>query len=295
MAAPVVLALDVGGTSIKSGLVELPATVRGELRATPFDSAGPAGAVLGTFASLLWSHAQEVEELYGLALGFPGPFEYHSGICRVRGVGGKFEALYGVDLGEEFAGALDLPRDRVRFRNDAQAAVVGEALHGAGKGVAQVVGVTLGTGLGSAFLRDGEPVVEGDEVPRGGELYHLPAHQDGPQADDVFSRRGLEERLGARGPTSIQEAAARARAGDREAATVFRHWGRDLGDFLAGPLARFQAERLLVLGGIAGSADLFGDALGEALPCQWVPGALGAAAPLLGAAALFADRGARGW
>lgn len=281
--APLVLALDVGGTSIKSGLVEVPGTVRGPVRATPFDSAGPAGAVLGTFASLLWAHAQE-GEVDGLAVGFPGPFEYAAGICRVRGVGGKFEALYGMDLGEEFAGVLDLPRDRVRFRNDAQAAVVGEARHGAGAGATRVVGITLGTGLGSAFLVDGAPVVIGEAVPRGGELYHLPAYEDGPQADDVFSKRGLEARLGG---TPVAEAAARARGGD---ASVFEAWGRDLGCFLAEPLERFGAERLLVLGGIAGAADLFGPALGAALPCPWVAGTRGAEAALLGAAALFDDR-----
>jgi glucokinase len=289
VSASVVLALDVGGTSIKSGLVELPATLRGEVRSTPFASAAPAGAVLGTFASLLWSHAHEVEELHGLALGFPGPFEYDTGICRVRGVGGKFEALYGADLGAEFAGVLDLPRDRVRFRNDAQAAVVGEALHGAGQGVARIVGVTLGTGLGSAFLADGAPITSGDEVPEGGELYHLPGVPDGPQADDLFSRRGLEERLGSHGADAIKDAAARARAGDAHVAEVFRSWGHDLGTFLARPLTSFGADRLLVLGGISAASDLFGEALGEALPCAWVPGTRGAEAALLGAAALFSE------
>lgn len=287
---PTILALDVGGTAIKSALVDLPAALRAPVRTTPFDSAAPAGAVLGTFASLLWSHAQELQapdELAGLALGFPGPFEYATGVCRVRGVGGKFEALYGMDLGEEFAGVLDLPRDQVRFRNDAQAAVVGEALHGAGATTDRVVGITLGTGLGSAFLERGAPVTTTDAVPEGGELYHLPAYEDGPQADDVFSRRGLEARLQAEGPQAIREAAERARAGDEEVTAIFRAWGRDLGRFLTEPLQRFGAERLLVLGGIARAADLFGDALGEALPCPWVPGELDAAAPLLGAAALF--------
>ena len=286
---PLVLALDVGGTSIKSGLIELPATVRGPVRATPFDSAASAGSILGTFASLLWSHAKDADEVHGLALGFPGPFEYDTGVCRIRGVGGKFEALFGTDLGAEFSGVLDLPRDRVRFRNDAQAAVIGEALHGAGADTGRVVGITLGTGLGSAFLRDGDPVRDADDVPEGGELFHLPAYADGPQADDVYSRRGLEQRLGARGADSIREAAARARDGDDQARAVFQDWGRDLGRFLADPLRRFRAERLLVLGGIAGAADLFGDALASELPCEWRPGARGPEAALLGAAALFAS------
>ncbi|MEZ4637552.1 MAG: ROK family protein [Caldilineaceae bacterium] len=81
---------------------------------------------------------------------------------------------------------LDL---NVRFRNDAEAAIVGEARFGAGRGLHRLIGLTLGTGSGSAFLIGGVPQIGGPGVPPNGWIY--PLLFEGTQADDVFSIRGL--------------------------------------------------------------------------------------------------------
>ena len=53
----------------------------------------------------------------------------------------------------------------IRFLNDAEAFLLGESVAGAARGHAPRVGITLGTGLGSAFLADGEIVRSGPDVP----------------------------------------------------------------------------------------------------------------------------------
>ena len=79
----------------------------------------------------------------------------------------KLQYLYGFDLRGALAGHFGWPPTSVRFLNDAAAYLVGEIAAGAARGVSRVVGITLGTGVGSALVRDvcrranqrGEPLV----------------------------------------------------------------------------------------------------------------------------------------
>ena len=86
-----------------------------------------------------------------------------------------------------------MPTLPIFFRNDAEAAILGEARYGAGTRYQRLIGVTLGTGMGSAFVVDGVKVTQGPGVTRDGWLYHVPYHAR--PADDVFSTRGLLTRL----------------------------------------------------------------------------------------------------
>jgi glucokinase len=89
-----------------------------------------------------------------LCLAVPGPFDYLAGVARYEGVG-KFDALHGVDLRAALREALPEPPDEITFVNDAVAFTVGEWVAGAGRGAERIVGITLGTGVGSAFLDNG--------------------------------------------------------------------------------------------------------------------------------------------
>jgi glucokinase len=286
-----VIALDVGGTSVKSAAVSIGGQLLAPYRQTPIDSGGSAETILHTLAWIVQSHLAEVtgEEgsLLGVALGFPGPFDYATGVSRIRGVA-KFESIYGKNVAGEVQQRLpnfDLP---IRFRNDAESAITGEARYGAGQGIRRLIGLTLGTGCGSAFLVDGEPVITGDGVPANGWLYPIPFR--GEQADDVFSIRGLIARLNRSdlANRNIRAAAEEARRGDPAAAAVFAHFGEDLGEFLGPFVAAFSANAVLILGGIAHNFDLFGPALTARLTVPVHPGQLDEEAALLGAAALFA-------
>jgi glucokinase len=283
-----VIALDVGGTSVKSALVAPGGHVIGEPSITLIDSSSEADSILSTFAQIIHSHLGEshTSDLLGVAFGFPGPFDYAAGICLIEGVE-KYGAIYGVNMRDALRARLELGDLPILFRNDAEAAVVGEARYGVGRGYRRLIGVTLGTGCGSAFVVDGVPVISGPGVPPNGWLY--PMLFRGLRADDLFSRRGLEARLRSANVTArnIKAVAAAARARDPTARQVFEVFGADLGTFLNSFAVAFAAEAVLVLGRIAGAMDLFGPPLRQALSVPALPGQRGPDAALLGAADLL--------
>lgn len=284
-----VIALDVGGTSVKSALV-VDGVVRsatgGEIVHTRMDSQADADVILGTLAAIVGGHLAEAGAVDGVAMGFPGPFEYATGVSRILGVE-KFESIYGWDVGASLRGRLNAPDLPIRFRNDAEAAIVGEARFGAGRGFHRLIGLTLGTGSGSAFLIDGVPQIGGPGVPPNGWIY--PLLFEGHQADDVFSIRGLVGRCHAAGIAvdDVHAAADLAHAGDDSARRIFAEFGRDLGVFMRPLAVDFRADGLVVLGGIANAFDLFGAALQEELPVEVRCGELGETAALLGVYDLF--------
>jgi glucokinase len=283
-----VIALDVGGTSVKSALVAPRGHVIGEPSITPIDSSSGADLILSTFAEIISTHLAQAQtsDILGVALGFPGPFDYPAGICLIEGVE-KYGAIYGVDMRAAFRARVDLGGFPMLFRNDAEAAIVGEAHYGVGRDYRRLIGVTLGTGCGSAFLVDGVPVTSGPGVPPNGWLY--PMLFRGLRADDVFSSRGLEARLQVASVTELnaKDAAAVARVGDVSARQVFEGFGANLGSFLNPFAVAFDADAVLVLGRIAGAMDLFGPPLRRALSLPALPGERGPDAALLGAADLL--------
>jgi glucokinase len=260
----------------------------GQRAITPVDSAGGAESILAVFTRIIEGHLEQIPsaDLLGVGIGFPGPFDYEAGVCLVEGVE-KFGSIYGVNLRQALRARLDRLDHPVLFRNDAEAAIVGESCYGAGRPYRRLVGITLGTGCGSAFIVDGQPVTSGDGVPPNGWLYPLSFR--GMRADDIFSRRGLEDRLRAAGAASydVREAAGAARAGNAQARQVFEAFGEELGVFLHPFTAAFHADALIVLGRIAGAIDLFGPALRQALPVPVLQAQRGEDAALLGAADLI--------
>jgi glucokinase len=183
----------------------------------------------------------------------------------------------------------------VRFLNDATCFAVGEAWLGCGRSARKVVAVTLGTGLGSAFIDAHVPVVERDDVPDEGCLWHLP-YRDGI-ADDYFTTRWFVRSYKAvcgRGISGAKSVADQARSGDASALGVFEHYGRSLGEFLAPWLNRFTADVVVFGGNISGAFDLFSPSLQNSLKLVYPDTAvevsvLGENAAIIGAARLLDD------
>lgn len=258
-----ILALDVGGSSVKAGVVQ-----DGNMVTTtrhPIQSQADTESVLAQFREIISNYS----DFQALAFAFPGPFNYQEGVCLIQGLD-KYGQLYGVNLRTELGNGLPTV-----FLNDAEAAIQGEARFGNGQGYQRVLGITLGTGLGSAFLIDGVTISQGRGVPDGGWLYKQPV---GAQiADEVFSIRGVTARaerwnVEAQEPKDIAEQA------------LWEEFGEELGSFLDPYTQEFGADVLLVLGGLSGAFPLFGKALENQLKIPVLSGKLGAAAPLLGAA-----------
>jgi glucokinase len=253
--ADVVGALDIGGTHASAGRVDLTSgsiESRSRIRVSlPAD--GGRSELLAAISRAASSIARPHVSRLGVAV--PGPFDYRAGVSKIAH---KLQGLYGVDLRSQLCGALGVTDPAaVRFLNDADAFLLGEWWAGAARGHARAVGITLGTGLGSAFLEDGRIVRTGPGVPPGGALYELPFR--GAPVEETISSRGLLARYGARPeePISVEEIAVRAKADERSACDVFEELGQALGEFLTPWLRAFEPGCLVVGGSIARSWDLF--------------------------------------
>ena len=281
-----VLALDAGGSSIKSALVEKTQHVVGNVCIDTIHSQASAAEIFNTLAMIIRSHLQVCSDLKEIAFAFPGPFDYEQGICLIQNQD-KYDALYGLDISANLREILGSSYLEIRYRNDAEAAILGEALYGVGMPYSRLLGVSLGTGLGSAFIANGTCITEGPTVPEHGWLYSFLYGEQ--RADDLFSTRGLLARLRAYGidAVNIESALNMADQNQQALADAFASFGADLGAFLTPFVSKFRAKAVLVTGGIAEAWEHFSPSLSRSLPIPARKGTLGNRAALLGAAALY--------
>ena len=285
MSSQLVLALDVGGSSIKSALVANGQHILGSVCVDEIQSEASATEILYRFAAIISGHLEIASNVTRIAFAFPGPFDYEQGVSLLQGQA-KYDGLYGLNVSTKLREILALPFLEMRYRNDAEAAIFGEALYGAGVPYSRLLGVTLGTGLGSAFVADGAIITQGEGVPQHGWLYSCMFENH--RADDVFSTRGLLARLRTRGIQVADLADLVHVAEEQTVEDVFHSFGADLGMFLKLFVSDFRAESVLVTGGIAESWERFSPSLCYSLPVPALKGTLGRRAALLGAAALYA-------
>lgn len=276
---PAVLCLDVGGSSVKSGVVLGDGLVVVGPNRTRIHSRGTVDQVVGGLANVLLTLRRQAEDLdvRGVGVSMPGPFDYEAGVSAMEGLS-KYDAIHGLPLAEAVtARAPALAGLPWRWINDAHAFALGELRFGAAVGVGRAMFLTLGTGCGSAFAVGGELVTSGHGVPDGGFVYAL-EHQ-GSRIDDLLSGRGLvrlwREEVEARS-AGAQRSSAGARRfsarhvgllaedGDEAALAAFRRFGALLASALAEVYAAFAPE-LVVLGGqVSRSLQRFGPAAAEA-------------------------------
>lgn len=280
-----VLALDVGGSSVKSALVADGQHIVGTACVHEIESGASVNEILDTFAAILSGHLAKAKDVTRVAFAFPGPFDYEQGISLIQNQK-KYDALYGINVARTLKELLGARALEMRFRNDAEAAILGEALYGAGAPYQRLLGVTLGTGLGSAFLAEGKVITDGESVPPHGWLYSCMFVDQ--RADDVFSTRGLLARLRQRGIQADEITSAMHHVDKHKLIEVFTSFGADLGNFLKPFASNFRADAVLITGGIANAWEHFAPSLMDVLPIPVLRGTLGARAALLGAAALYA-------
>ncbi len=289
--------VDVGGSHVACGVVNIESGVLlpETLTRLEVDNRGESSGIFGAWANALERTMAHIDgsRLAGIGFAMPGPFDYRNGISWMEQ---KFSDLFGKSVEREMRPLLDtnspLP---LRFLNDATSFAVGEAWLGRGEGMAKVVAVTLGTGFGSAFIDAGVPVVERDDVPGEGCLWHLP-YRNGV-VDDYFTTRWFVRQFKAISGCDVSGAkrvANLARRGDAIALGVFENYGKDLGEFLAPWLKKFSADVVVLGGNISGAYDLFGPTLRSSLELLYPNVAievsfLGEKAAIIGAARLFDD------
>ncbi|WP_033346603.1 ROK family protein [Catenuloplanes japonicus] len=185
-----------------------------------------------------------------LCLAVPGPFDYAEGIGRYTGVG-KFDAINGVDLRSALYTALGPRPAEISFVNDAVAFGIGEWVAGAARGLNRIAAITLGTGVGSAFIDRGHVVQDGPSVPPQGRADLLDI--DGRPLEETVSTRGILRAHG-RPATGVIDV---IRAGNLEALDAYRR----LGAALAPWVNSFAAQAVVVGGAVAQSWNVIGPLL----------------------------------
>jgi glucokinase len=263
--------LEVGGSHVTAALVDLGADE--PLRRTarlPLDSAADAATILATLLDV----ARQLEAGMGArwAVAFPGPFDYAAGVGRFTGVG-KFDALDGVDVRQALADGLDTTIESFHFLNDADAFGLGVWAQGDQAG--RLVCLTLGTGVGSAFVADGAIVRTGDRVPPDAEMHFT--YWDGKPLEETVSHRAVLRAYAARTGVmlpGVREVVGRHRSGDTAATEALCTAFTALGSAVAPWISRFGATDLAFGGSMVAAWDVLEPfvragllaGLGEAIP-----------------------------
>ncbi len=265
----IAIGIDIGGSHISCGAVDLNINqlIPGTCFEAKVDNKASADDIFNSWVGAIQKTIAVTgkAEIAGIGFAMPGPFDYAKGIALFERVE-KYLNLYGVHVDNEIRTRLELPSDMpVRFINDATAFAIAEAWIGVGKDYPRVIALTLGTGFGSAFIADGIPVLEGETVPDMGCVWHLP-FEDGI-ADDSFSTRWFEKsylKLTGKTVDGVKEISALF---DQEdvARQLLTDYGRNMGDFLAPWIKKFDAGLIVIGGNITGAYDKFGSHLLKSL------------------------------
>lgn len=165
--------LDIGGTNVRMALVDETGTVRARASAPTFADRGTTDSIDLMIQSVrdLLSGAG-VSRLDGIGIGITGPVDPSSGIVT------NPYTLAGwppTDMRQPFANTFNVP---VVVDNDANVAAVGEWWVGAGRDSDRLAVVTIGTGIGTATLINGQ--IQRATDGRHGEAGHMVLQADGP-------------------------------------------------------------------------------------------------------------------
>jgi len=174
-----VVGVDVGGTNIKLGVVgpSGQVIVRNSFATKPFASSR---------IKLIEALAREIEasiitaglsnqHIAGVGIGLPGLIDYEKGIVRFLP---NIPGWRAVHLKSILQKRLKLP---VFVDNDVKIITLAESKFGAGKGVRNLVCLTLGTGVGAGLILNGELYRGQDNA--AGELGHMPLNEHGPKCN----------------------------------------------------------------------------------------------------------------
>ncbi len=285
-----VLALDIGGSFIKSGLVSGTGVIN-EIKHVTFYSGADAKTIIRTFTSVIDAGFNAANgQISATGIAIPGPFNYARGISLMTH---KYAGIKDVDLVKVLCEAIpDIAGIPLRFRHDANAFLAGEMWCGAGGGIKRALGVVLGTGIGVACCLDGEFLTNELGSPAPEVSVWKRSFRDSI-VEDYVSTRALVAKYRLVRPNydstcGVKGIAEAAKAGDGEAIRVLAGFGEDLGNVLVPLCETLRPERIIFGGQISNDFALFENPLKAGLcrtdhAAEIVPGCLGSAAALFGA------------
>ncbi|MBO9562933.1 MAG: ROK family protein [Niastella sp.] len=281
-AVKTVIGIDVGGSHVTACAADLHTMkiIPGSTRRHVIDPAASPETILDVLSTtIIESLAQPLSAQLHLGVAMPGPFDYEQGISHIQGLG-KYEQLYGLNIKTMLAERLGIATAHIRMMNDATAYLLGEICDREDLCRQRVVGITLGTGLGSAWYHNGVTHACG--------LYKLP-YLDGMAEDYISTRWFLQQYSGQ--VSGVRELADKY-ATESEIRNLFTTFGENLARVLLKQFPPGSQDVLIIGGNIARAWDLFIPPMQAVLAnngcaMQVLPAQKGEQAPMLGAAALW--------
>jgi len=266
-----ILGIDIGGSHITAALVNIETgeLLNETIQRNRVDSNYDAVHILQQWTDNIKNtlSAITLNQLVGIGVAMPGPFNYKEGISLIKGVN-KYDALFGVNIKKALQAALNLDNKiPIWFENDAVCFGVGESLATDNQMFKKIVAITLGTGFGSTFLENSITLKEGKGVPPNGEIYNVP-YMEGITEDYISSNWILTtyNNEAAKIAISVFEISQRAILDkDILGIEVFKKFGKHLATTLSCWIWDFNAECLIIGGSISMSSSLFLPAFNEML------------------------------
>jgi glucokinase len=265
----VVIGIDIGGTFTKYGFVDREGEIFAEGKIASDTHADIKHYIEDLKAAIEESNTEEFH-VKGIGIGAPNGNYYNGTIEYAPNL--KWKGV--INLSQLFNKAFEIP---AVVTNDANAAALGEMLYGGAKDMKNFIVITLGTGLGSGIVANGQVIYGHDGF--AGELGHTIVDPEGRKCgcgrrgclETYVSVTGIErtvfELLGQETDDSILRnysynqldaimISDAAEKGDKIAKKAFEETGRLLGLKLADAMAHTSPEAIFLFGGLAGAGDL---------------------------------------
>lgn len=317
-----IVGVDLGGTNVVVGAMSADGKHHYAMRSIPTNSEvgaeGVADRIVGLIEGVILDTIAQTkadrDDFVGVGIGAPGPLDRDKGIVIVApNLGWR-----NFPLRDRIAERLNLP---ATLDNDANCATVGEWWQGAAVGGRNVIGMTIGTGIGGGLIIEGQLFHGSSDV--AGEIGHttidlngrhckcgnygcLEAYASGPaiavRAREVLVREEtaslLPSMVGGRLDEITAETVYHAAAqGDAVASEIVRDTARYLGVGVANLLNTINADVVVIAGGVTKAGDaLFAPLQAEVRrrafkpaveATQILPGKLPGTAGVVGAVATF--------
>jgi len=246
-----ILGVDIGGSHITAALIDLGKNtiLLDSLVRQNVNSRQSAEEIIKVWSDTIKKVASfyKVSNLR-LGIAMPGPVDYKNGICQIKNQD-KYDALYGLNLKVLLAEKLGIAPSNIKMINDAGAFLQGEVFAGAGIGYHHVIGITLGTGLGTSRYHGTEAT---DAA-----LWCMPFLNS--MAEDYLSTRWIVKRYLELTGMTLNDAKSLADLvdNDENAKKVFEEFGHNLGLFLLEFILMDKPEVIILGGNIAKAKNLF--------------------------------------
>ncbi len=317
---PYVIGVDLGGTNTVFGIVDTYGKIVAEdsIKTQKYKTAEE--FVEAGVACLLPLIAQGggTEKIAGMGIGAPNANYYTGAIEIAPNIAWAHDSV--VPLGEMFSQKLGIP---VHLTNDANAAALGEMTYGAARGMKNFIVITLGTGVGSGIVINGQLVYGHDGF--AGELGHVTmvrgeegrvcgcgrkgclecycsASGMARTAREMLANTDRPSLLREKNPADIEslDVSIAAGKGDELANEIFQFTGKMLGEACADFTAFSSPEAYIFFGGLCKAGDLIMKPIEESYNRAVMPiyrgkakflvsGLMNANAAVLGASALAWD------